>query len=612
MKMNQKVSYVYILVALAIGFLAAQFLVNPNKTEQAQASDITTKEATIWTCSMHPQIQQPEAGDCPICGMDLIPLESDSSDEGERELSMSESSLALADIQTSVVKREYPEKIVRLVGQLEYDETRMQTISARFPARIDRLFVNYTGIRVKAGEHLAKVYSPELFTAQQELISAYNKNPESTFTQAAREKLKLWGLLPEQVDEIIKRGTASDQFELKASLGGLVIEKSVKEGDYVETGQRLLKIADINNLWLMMDAYESDLAWLRYGQEVSFTVEAYPGETFTGKIVFIDPEVNPKTRTVAVRVNVSNPNERLKSGMFAKGEVTVRLSESNGLYAPELAGKWISPMHPEIIKDEAGSCDVCGMPLVPAEELGLVESSEEAPLVVPTSAVLQTGKRAIVYVQKTDAKEPTFEGREITLGSRADGMFIVRDGLSEGERVVTHGAFKIDSALQIQAKPSMMNPEDEDAMTEHAHHDGMEMTAGILKLDPAQASTLLPSYLTLQSALAGDNLAASKEALKSMMDIIGHTGQLPELIHTMLEAGTLDEIRKPHFETLSNALISALKENPSSASDALYIMHCPMVYGDTGADWIQSNDDLRNPYFGAMMLKCGEVKEQIK
>ncbi|MEX2043924.1 MAG: efflux RND transporter periplasmic adaptor subunit, partial [Opitutus sp.] len=380
-------------------------------------------------------------------------------DDGPRTLVMSESARALADIRTTRVERRFPEVTVRLVGQLDYDETRLRSLTARFPARIDELFVNYTGVTVAKGEHLARIYSPELITAQRELLSAHAADPGGSISRVARDKLRLWDLLPDQIDAIVAQDTINDEFELRAPTGGVVVTKNIKEGDYVKTGEPLFRIADLGELWLHLQAFESDLAKLRYGQEVTFTVEAWPGEIFTGRIAFIAPDVDQRTRTVPVRVNVPNPDGRLKPGMFARGQVRVKLAGNGRVFAPNLAGKWISPMHPEVIKDGPGPCDVCGMPLVRAESLGYdTQSTGEAPIVVPASAVLRTGKRAVVYLRKSNTTQPAFDGREVMLGSEADGSVVVVSGLAEGDEVVTHGAFKIDSALQIVAKPSLMNP----------------------------------------------------------------------------------------------------------------------------------------------------------
>ncbi|MDA3873792.1 MAG: efflux RND transporter periplasmic adaptor subunit [Kiritimatiellae bacterium] len=602
---------------LLLGFLLGRYLFpasdsqDPSEGSHAEVSEDKQAEATIWTCSMHPSVQQTEPGDCPICGMDLIPLQKDTGgDAGPRSLLMSESAKALAEIQTTEVIRAFPEAELRLVGKLGYDQTLEKSLTARFPARIDTLYVNYSGIPVKQGEHLAKVYSPELLSAQQELLTAYRSNPNSSITFTAREKLRLWDLLPEQIDEILDRGEARDQFILRAPIGGVVTEKNVEEGSYVKTGQPLFRIVDLSELWLNMDAYESDLAWLRYGQAVAFTVEAFPGEMFHGTIAFLNPEVNRKTRTVAVRVNVPNPEGRLKPGMFAKGKVAVKLADEGKVYEPALAGKWISPMHPEIVKDGPGTCDVCGMDLVPAEALGYANPIlASAPLIIPASAVLRTGKRAVVYVETPNTDRPMYEGREIVLGPKAGEVYLVASGLEAGERVVTHGAFKIDSALQIQAKPSMMNPLGGGPAPGH-NHGGMTMpepSQSMLMIDQEAAEKILPAYLEVQKALADDDFATAQAQVKAMMTVTGHEGSLAEFIHGMLNAKDVDALLLPHFEKLSTAMIAALRE----PSIPLYRMHCPMASGDKGADWLQANDELRNPYFGASMLSCGETVEVL-
>jgi len=626
--MNKKTVLLLIgatLIALVLGLIvgrktAASAHAEPHAVATSAATT-ATEEPTRWTCSMHPQIQQREPGKCPICGMDLIPLQQDSgADEGPRVIRMSKAARALADIQTTQVIRDYPTAAIRLVGKLDYDETREKSLTARFPARIDELYVNFTGIQVKQGEHLAKVYSPELLTAQQELLTSYRADPNSSITAAARAKLQLWDLLPEQIAAIIESDTAKDHFVLKAPIGGVVADKHVKEGDYLKTGEPLFKIVDLSELWALLDAYESDLPWLRFGQEVTFTVESLPGETFRGQVAFIEPEVDRQTRTIPIRVNVLNNDRRLKPGMFVRGIVAARLAEDGHVYAPDFKGKWISPMHPEVVKDAPGQCDVCGMNLVPAAELGYVDDEPLAPpLIVPTSAVLRTGKRAVVYVENPNSEQPTYTGREIVLGPRAGAYFIVASGLTAGERVVTNGAFKIDSALQIQAQPSMMHPAGNGATPEHeqdAHaedqtaHAGHTMTATI-EMATDQATQLLKPYLALQAALAADDLPGALAAAKAMMAITGHPGALSALLHDMLAADSLDALRRPAFEQLSNALIAAVRASPASFTDTLFVMHCPMVYDDRGADWLQISKPLQNPYFGASMLQCGYVEETI-
>ena len=241
---------------------------------------------------------------------------------------------------------------------------------------------------------------------------------------------------------------------------------------YLDTGTMIYTVADLSKVWVKLDAYESDLVWVRYGQEVEITTEAYPGEIFKDKITFIDPILNEKTRTVKLRVNVDNTDGKLKPQMFVKAIVSSMVAAGGKVMAPEMAGKWICPMHPDVVKETSGSCDICGMDLVTTESLGYVKADtpQQAALVIPVSAALITGKRAVVYVQLPKTEKPTYEGREVMLGPRAGDYYIVESGLTEGELVVTKGNFKIDSALQIQAKPSMMNPQGEKAPSETSEH----------------------------------------------------------------------------------------------------------------------------------------------
>jgi Cu(I)/Ag(I) efflux system membrane fusion protein len=483
-------------LAFAAGFLVrwgcAPAAVGPREAAPAGAEATAAHEAhvpsepTVWTCSMHPQIRRPKPGLCPICGMKLVPVETGPSaspavEAGAAEvgaaprLAVSEEAARLMEIETAPVERRFVTAEVRMVGKVEYDETRLAYITAWVPGRLDRLFVDYTGVPVKKGDHLVSLYSPELLSAQEELIQALRavrdlaksdvgilRETTAATILASREKLRLLGLTAEQVAEIESRGAAADHVTIYAPAGGIVVEKNALEGMYVDTGTRIYTIADLSEVWVKLDAYESDLAWIRYGQKVAFASVAYPGQTFAGTIAFIDPVLDEKTRTVKVRVNAANPDGKLKPGMFVTAMVRSEVATGGRVMAPELAGKWICPMHPDVVKNQTGTCDICGMPLVTAESLGYVAAAPtdaDKPLVIPATAPLVTGTRAVVYVAVPGAEKPTFEGRQIVLGPRAGDWYIVRSGLAEGERVVIRGNFKIDSALQIQAKPSMMSPE---------------------------------------------------------------------------------------------------------------------------------------------------------
>jgi Cu(I)/Ag(I) efflux system membrane fusion protein len=459
-----------------------------------------------WYCSMHPQIVRDRPGRCPICEMELIPMpENQAARTASRELVVSEVAARLMDVQTTPVQRQPVANEVRMVGKVQSDETRVKYITAWVPGRLDRLYVDFTGTTVRKGDHLVLLYSPELISAQAELLQAAkaSKNVgESTSTylagaaastlQAAREKLRLLGLTPEQIGEIEQSGKPMTHLTIYSPIGGVVIQKMVNEGMYVSTGTPIYTVADLSQVWVKLDAYESDLPWIRYGQQVGFSTEAYAGQTFTGRISFIDPVLDPTTRTVKVRVDVPNPDGRLKPEMFVRAVVRSQVADRGKVMDPDLAGKWICPMHPSVVKPQPGKCDICGMDLVTTESLGYVPASapEQLPLVIPETAPLITGKRAVVYVKKPEAQAPTFEGREVTLGPRAGHFYLVESGLIEGEQVVTNGNFKIDAALQIHGKPSMMNPEGGAVPAGHPHEGHASAPPAAAAVPTAGAGTV--------------------------------------------------------------------------------------------------------------------------
>ena len=617
--------------------------------------------ASFWTCSMHPNIQLRDSkAKCPICHMDLIPVTDGAGDEvGPRDLSLSPSAQKLAGIQTTAVERRFVDAAIRLVGKIDYDETRLGYITARVPGRLDRLYVDYTGVSVAEGDHMVRLYSPELLEAQQTLIQALEtagrlRNSESALArqravatvESSREKLRLWGLDARQIARIEASEKPEEHLTINAASGGIVVDKNAVEGMYVQTGTRIYTIADLSRVWVMLDAYESDLAWLHYGQTVELETEAYPGERFSGKIAFIDPALNPRTRTVKVRVNVENADGRLKPEMFVRAVVHSRVASGGKVMDPGLAGKWISPMHPEIVKDKPGDCDICGMALVKAEELGYVSAdagTDVAPLVIPVSAPLLTGKRAVVYIEKAPG---LFEGREIALGPRAGDFYLVNEGLQEGEQVVTKGAFKIDSAIQIQAKPSMMNPGGGGPEPGHQHHgheghtghDREEhehaRTAGgeVTRFEtPAafgqQLAAVYDAYLVVQKALSADKPGEAKAASTQLLSRLGevdmslvkgdaHAAWMALLAPLsqgggmMANASSIDDARKG-FESVSNAMILTARQFGVGDETKANVFHCPMAFGNKGASWLQATDELENPYFGAKMFRCGLLKETL-
>ena len=626
------------LATFALGFALRGCLFSRHVSEKTDGAGPTARAAEVWTCSMHPQIRQPKPGKCPICAMDLIPVAGDSGSEAgvPRQITLSPSARKRAEVVVAPVERLAVEVEIRMVGKVQFDETRLAYIAPRVAGRIDRLYANFSGMPVKSGDHLADMYSPEMVAAQQELLqavqSAGGASASATLLNATRERLRLWGLTAEQIAEIERSGQVRDHVTFYSPIGGIVVEKEAREGQYVETGMRLFTVADLTRVWVQLDAYESDLAWLRYAQDVEFQAEAYPGETFKGTIAFIDPILNPMTRTVKVRVIVANADGRLKPEMFVRAVVKAAVAGDGKVLRSDLRGKWISPMHPEIVKDGPGACDVCGMPLVRAEELGYVDADETdvvLPLVVPVSAPLVTGKRAMVYVA-LPKEEGVYEGRDVVLGPRAGDYYLVKEGLKAGERVVVHGAFKLDSSLQIQGKPSMMAPDGGSAPVEHLPGEASPAVLPVVAAPEAfrkQVDLVLDSVLTMADALADDSLEAARTnasratnalAAVDMALLVGdaHARWMQSLkalnlsLDQLIPAKDIESFRTA-FSSLSSEMARVVKTFGPVRSEPVYVIHCPMAFENRGSNWLQKDQAVRNPYFGKSMLMCGEVSETI-
>lgn len=578
--------------------------------------------------------------------MDLIPVyESSSSVEHEGPyLVLSRTARELAEIETSPVEFRPLSVTVRMVGKIDYDEMRLAYVSAWVAGRIDKLFVNYTGIPVKKGDHLVSIYSPDLRTAQEEYLIAYKRwqatksgsDPEAVSSaqavkESVKKKLELLGILPAQMEELEKSGKTDDHTTIYAPIGGTVINKEAFEGKFVMTGERLFTIADLSTVWALLDAYEIDLGWLRYGQTVEFGTDSYPGEVFKGRIAFIAPVVNEATRTVKVRVNIPNPGKRLKPGMFVRAKVAVTLTESGQVKEPDLAGKWMCPMHPEVVKDSAGTCDICGMNLVEAQSLGFAKTEAPAKKVlsIPVTAPLLTGARAIVYVEERKGDEVSYTGREVELGSRAGDYYVVVSGLNEGEQVVTRGNFKIDASLQIQAKPSMMSQEGGAApVHQHGVQAPGQSVAPVAQEKPASSppyddmQPAIEEYLSLGEALASDDSAKAGEQTKALREkldaakkkLSGHAGHLAGMMLEAIPSEPPKDIAEQRklFEKLSNTMSEYLKAFGHKSDSSIFEAFCPMAFDGKGAIWLQKGKEIRNPYFGKSMPTCGEIKQEFK
>jgi Cu(I)/Ag(I) efflux system membrane fusion protein len=344
--------------------------------------------------------------------MDLIPLVQSSTISADPDaIHMSKDAAQLANVLTTVVTKNKPVKEVRLYGKVQADERLYQSQVSHVPGRIERLAINFTGEPVSKGQVLADIYSPELITAQQELLETVKtKQLQPELYEASREKLRQWKLTDEQISKIENSGVIQNNFEVLSNTSGTVTARRINTGDHVSQGTVLFDIADLSKVWIMFDAYESDLQFLHVGEKLSFNLQALPGIDFTGNIIFIDPVIDPVTRVAKVRVETGNQSGKLKPEMFATGIVSSTLAE----YSDDV--------------------------------------------VIPKSAVLWTGKRSLVYVKKPGSEESVFKIREVELGPMLGESYVIMNGLTEGEEVVTSGTFSVDAAAQLEGKPSMMNP----------------------------------------------------------------------------------------------------------------------------------------------------------
>ncbi len=637
------VALILIVLALCIGYYIGSPSSSPSVArDHSERAGSAESDPQFYTCSMHPSVRlkDPNAK-CPICFMDLIPVMERGGAGMEMRLTLSESAKAMAQIETASVGRFFPSAETRLFGKLVYDETSVARISAYFPGRIDRLFVNYIGVSVQQGDHLAELYSPDLIASFEELrqakksfdqagdSSSFLRDTASQTLAASREKLRLFGLTQEQIAQVESGNYESDDLTIYAPIGGVVTHLAAREGDYLDTGDPIATVSNLSRLWLDLEAYESQLSMLRWGLPVTFTVEAHPGEVFEGRVSFIEPIVDERTRTAAVRVAVDNTDRRLKPGMFATAVVRAKIAADGAVISDELAGKWVSPMHPTVVKDSPGTCDVCGMDLVSAESLGIVGDSSQAvmPMVIPRTAVLFTGTRSVVYVQVPDQDEPTYEGRTIELGSRAGDYYTVRSGINEGDQVVVHGAFRIDSAMQILAKPSMMMPSGGASGSGHNHGGSvaampqMNMSSTVPDEFIESLHPVYTAYLDAQEQLANDDLGGFLDTAKALSTIVASvqvTGLFGEQLGAWKAAAnklrisspitTMDEARSI-FEQMSGAILDLQSRFGNPTGEMLYTAHCPMAFDFKGADWVQRGTEIKNPYYGSEMHRCGTIQE---
>ena len=583
MKSNIKIILIAASAAV-VGLAAGYFLFSGKGSSEAHNHEIETSQTagadadeTIYTCSMHPQIRQNEPGECPLCGMDLIPAVDNSSTD-PTVLEMTENAVKLANIQTSVIGGTATSgegnKSISLSGKVQVDERRAATQVAHISGRIEKLYVTFTGENVSKGQKLATIYSPELITAQRELLEAVKlQNLSPGLVEAARNKLRFWKIGETTIAKIEQNGKIQETFNLFADASGIITNRRVSVGDYVKQGEPLFDLMNLGKVWVIFDAYERDLQNIRIGNRIEFTSPAIPNRVFKTKISFIDPLINPKTRTASVRAEINNSKRLLKPEMFVNGTL---INTSSG--------------------------------------------GKKAQLTVPKTAVLWTGKRSVIYIKLPDTEIPSFKFREVEIGESVGDNYLVISGLDAGEEVVTYGNFALDAAAQLNNQSSMMNRNVSIKKEAIGIPDFKEETPSEFK---KQLHILAEAYLNLKDAFVDTNpeiaATAASDFLQKLkmpdMKLVKGDAHIfwMEQFDAMQAHGTkigestdVEEQRK-QFGFLSEALINSLKAFGMKGTP-LYVMHCPMAFGNKGADWLSNEEQIRNPYFGDKMMKCGAVK----
>lgn len=440
-----------IAAALAAGFFLGRGASPPSSAGGQAAS----RRGEVWTCSMHPQVRLPAAGSCPICSMPLTLVADEAGDpSGALVLQLSDAAVAMAGIETSLVTRRPLLHEIRAVGRIEPNETSLATVTTRVEGWVEKLFVDATGVQVAKGDHLLEIYSPELISDQNELLIALRTDAGPDVLRAAKSRLERWGMGPEEIELLFKTRKALETVTIHAPSAGTVLEKSVVAGAYVERGNTLYRLADLGSVWIYLDIYEYDIAWVQPGEEVEVTAEAWPGRSFNGTVTFVSPVLDESTRTIRVRVALPNADRLLKPGMFVSTALHVRILRDGSAARTTRAGKWTCPMHPEVLESAPGQCPKCKMDLTrfPGEGTAPDEKDLQV-LAAPATAILDAGGRTLAYVERAPGK---FEQREVVVGARTGDWFPVISGLMEGERVATRGGFLIDSQFQIRGMKSLI------------------------------------------------------------------------------------------------------------------------------------------------------------
>jgi membrane fusion protein, copper/silver efflux system len=610
--------------------------------EPSAASDAPAGRNVQYVCPMFCVPPQDEPGRCPVCGMELVPATTGDGPTDGRSIQIDPASRRVANISTAVVQSAALTRPIRAVGQLRYDEGALATISSFVDGRIERMYADFTGMDVRRDDQLALVYSPPLYSAQVELLQSrrsldglssngaaarVHESQQRLYEGTRRKLIDELGMTETQVAHLEQSGEASSRLHLYSPISGTVIERLAVEGQYVKRGEPIYRIANLSQVWLMLDLFPEEAAAVRYGQRVEAEVQSLPGRRFPGRVAFIDPVVNPKTRTVGVRVVLPNERGLLRIGDFAWATVKVDLDTSgeaaDEIYDPELAGKWISPRHPHVIEDQPGACRVCGVPLVSASRFGFADQPLDPTevMVIPRSAVLMAGEHSVVYVEVEAGR---FELRPVVLGPSIGDRIVIVSGIEPGEHVAVSGNFLIDSQMVLSGNPSLIDPTR--AQVEPEPADGplvlkpnaMQRIAGQTGED---LERLYQAYFAVSATLADDQPVpapqtdALHELAAQLADAKDLSGAARSLIAEIAEHSpqlhsTIDQAREV-FKPISKSILQlATRARGAEAENSFIHFYCSMVPGGEG-DWMQPSQPLANPYWGSRMLRCGIEAGQL-
>lgn len=595
-----------------------------NEKEHEFVQDPVTK---LWTCAMHPQLRLKKPGNCPICGMKLIPVTDNRGGNNEKigddEIVLSEDAIQIGNIQTSLVVKSNSTKEIHLLGKVQPDERKLFSQVSHIPGRIEHLYVNFTGEKVSFGQKIVSIYSPELISAQKELFEAIkSKDIYPELYTASRNKLKLWKLNDTQIDAIEASGKVKEEIDILSDHTGYVMKRDVELGDYVKEGSVLFNIANLSSVWVMFEAYEADIQWIHLNDVINFTIQALPGKTFKGKVTYVDPFVSASTRVAKVRIEINNRSNTLLPEMYASGIVSAKLA------------------------------------------------TKKDAIMIPKSAVLWTGKKAVVFVKVPHKITHSFVYREVTLGTDLGDYYIIKDGLMEGETVATNGVFRVDASAQLLGMKSMMNPKGEkgtgggmanmpgmnmggdkkkdskmkmtdeemknmDKSKEGNEHMKMENDSDHSKMDNRikvadkfqnQLENVFNEYILLKNAFTNDDASLAQKTatslikamasidMKLLTDHNAHNHWMTiskEINSSSLSISKTNDIAKQrsHFKHLSAHLIKAVKL--FGVNQKVYEQFCPMADNSNGAFWLSLDEKINNPYLGKNMPTCGNTESII-